>query len=241
MRDILNVMWFDFLTTKPIILPVFAVIAVMCGVMGLFFSPLMYMFVVMAAVMFIVPLEAVADKSGFHKLYGILPVSRKNITRGRFQFLFWVLFIVEIFSLLMVKAAVMLQLYRLLPNQNTETMQLVAATFNEESSNCFSVIAGIFVVMCLGFAYMQMMGQIFGQENEMKIVMITLAALTVGSLAFFQLDAVGIIPHITFLPDFDAMTSRQRILYYIGMNLATFGITTVFGEITAAKIAKREL
>ena len=241
MKDILNIMRFDFLTAKTTALPIFGVIAVMCNALGLLFSPMMFVYVLMAASFLIVQLQTYAEKYGFHKLYGILPIERKTITRGRFQYIFWTFFAVEIFELIMTKLALVLKLYRILPNQENETMQFVAETFNAESTLNYSLIVGIFVVMCVFFSYMQMMGQIFGQENEMKIVMITLAVITVGALAFFGLDSYDIIPHINVFPDFAAMSLAKRTLWYIGLNAGAFVCNVLFGEITAGKVSVREL
>ena len=114
MKDILNIMRFDFLTAKTTALPIFVVIAVMCNALGLLFSPMMFVYVLMAASFLIVQLQTYAEKYGFHKLYGILPINRKSITRGRFQYIFWTFFAVEIFELIMTKLALVLKLYRIL-------------------------------------------------------------------------------------------------------------------------------
>ena len=102
------------------------------------------------------------------------------------------------------------------------------------------MLAGLFIAFCLLFSYMQMMGQIFGVENEMKIVMITLAVVTVGALAFFWLSDHEIIPRFQ-IPDLSALTPAQAVRFILIDNLAALAGNVVFCEITAAKVSQREL
>ena len=92
MREILKIMRFDFLTARPLAIIPAATIAVIFFGLSLFFAPLICSYITLVAMIFVIPLQAVAEKSGFHKLYGTLPVRRSNITRARFLYIFLVHF-----------------------------------------------------------------------------------------------------------------------------------------------------
>ncbi|MDE6594830.1 MAG: hypothetical protein K2K44_02325 [Oscillospiraceae bacterium] len=238
MKDILKIMRFDFLTAKPLALRAFIVIAVLFSLLSLFFAPLICSYITFGAMVFVIPLQAVADKSGFHKLYGTLPVRRKSIARARFLYIFLVHFAVEMLELVLAAAAMSLKLYRVLPNRNGEMMQMVKDSFGDTKLTLLMVI-GMFTVSCLIFSYMEMMGQICGRENEFKIIMITLGILTVLLVGFLILSDRGIIPAINVpsLPD----TAQGVLLLGAALNIVMFGICLIFGEITANKLARREL
>ncbi|MDE7302130.1 MAG: hypothetical protein K2N60_02290 [Oscillospiraceae bacterium] len=238
MREILKIMRFDFLTARPLaIIPAVTVALIFFG-LSLFFAPLICSYITFGAMVFVIPLQAVADKSGFHKLYGTLPVRRSNITRARFLYIFLVHFAVEILELLLAVTAMSLKLYRVLPNQNSEMMQMVKESF-EDTRLTLLMIIGAFTVFCLIFSYMEMMGQIYGRENEFKIIMITLGVLTGLLIVFLTLSDHEIIPkiHMPSLPG----TVQGLLLLGAALNIVMCGICLIFGEITAHKLAKREL
>ncbi|MDE6591455.1 MAG: hypothetical protein K2K57_00120 [Oscillospiraceae bacterium] len=95
-----------------------------------------------------------------------------------------------------------LKLYRVLPNQNSEMMQMVRESF-EDTRLTLLMIIGAFTVFCLVFSYKEMMWQIYGRENAFKIIIITLSVLTVFFVCFLILSDHGIIPAIQIpsLPD----------------------------------------
>lgn len=238
MKDILKIMRFDYLTAKPLAFGPALIIAALFFVLSLFFSPVICSYITFGAMMFVVPLQGVADKSGFHKLYGILPVKRKNITRARFLYIFFMHFFMEMIECALAVIAFNLKLNRLLPNQNGEIMQMVNKGF---SDNSFIIIAivGVFIIICLLFGYMEMMGQIFGRENEMKIIIITLGVLSVLAIGILMLAEHEIIPALK-LPSLPETTAGKVILGAV-LNVVMLGICLLFGEITAHRLAKREL
>ena len=240
MKEIWNAARLDFIMIKPIMLPAYLLVCAMAVVMGLFFSPMMAFFLVITAPLLVVSLKKKKKKYGFHKLYGILPVHRKNITRGRFLYLYLSHFIPELAGLLLVRAAITFQLWRLLPGVTGDIKSMIEETFDPQNMSIYTMLAGLFIAFCLLFSYMQMMGQIFGVENEMKIVMITLAVVTVGALAFFWLSDHEIIPRFQ-IPDLSALTPAQAVRFILIDNLAALAGNVVFCEITAAKVSQREL
>lgn len=238
MKEILKIMRFDFLTAKPLALGVFIIAAVLFALLSLFFSPIICAYTTFGAMMFVIPLQSIEDKSDFNKLYGILPVQRKNITRARFMYIFLLFFLTELFEVVIMVISMSLKLYRVLPNQNGEMMQMVKNSFSD-TSLVFVAGIGMFSLFCLMFGYMEMMGQIFGRENEMKIILITLGVVCVLAMGFLMLADHDIIP--TFkLPNLPTTITGKVILSAI-INIVMFGVFLLFGEITANKLAKREL
>lgn len=238
MKDILKIMRFDYLTARPYAIAPAVIIVVLCFALSLFFSPLICAYITFGAMMFVIPLQSVAEKSGFNKLYGILPVKRKNITRARFLYIFLLHFIAQLIECALAVAAFNLKLNRLLPNQNGEMMQMVNKGFSDDSFIVLAIV-GVFTLFCLLFAYMEMMGQIFGRENELKIIIITLGVVCALAMGILTLAEREIIPTLKF-PSLPATTAGKVTLGAI-LNIVMLGICLLFGEITANKLAKREL
>lgn len=239
MKDILKIMRFDFLTAKPVALPIFTASALLLFLASLFFSPVINSYIIFAAMVFVIPLQSVAEKNGFHKLYGILPVQRKNITRARFLYIYLVHLLTELTQIVFALIASGLKLYRILPDHGSVLLKLADDSF-EDTSLTITLIVGLFTFFCLMFTYMEMMGQIFGRENEMKILLITLIVGTLLLLGFLWLSEHDIIPTLN-IPDPTALTSSQKKLAFVILNLVMPGISLLFGEITASRLAKREL
>lgn len=238
MKDILNIMRFDFFTAKPIATGAMLFAVLLFGVLSMLFSPIIASYITCAAITFVIPLQGVADKSGFHKLYGILPVERKNITRARFLYIFLVHFVTELLELVLVCISKCARLYRILPNQDGEMMQFVKNSFADTKLTLLVVFGG-FAVFCLLFAYMEMMGQIKGRENEFKFIMIAIGILALLAFLFAILSSHDLIPAVSLpsLPE----TVGGMLLFGTAVNLLTLGVCLLFGEITAGRLAKREL
>ena len=238
MKDVLKVMRFDFLTAKPVAFRAVVIIAVICFLLALFFSPFICSYITFAAAVLVIPLQNVADKSGFNKLYGILPVKRKSITRARFIYVFLAYFAAELLETVLALTAIGLKLYRVLPNQEGEAVLFIRESF-EDTTLIFVAIIGVFAFFCLMFSYMEMMGQIFGRENEMKIIFISLGVLTALAIILSVLNSYNMLPPIDVpkLPE----DIGGKVLVAAAINIVMLGICLLFGEITANKLAKREL
>ena len=238
MKDILKVMKFDFLTAKPLAFRAFIIVAVICFVLSLFFSPLISSYITFVALIFVIPLQSVADKCGFNKLYGILPVKRKNITRARFMYVFLAYFLSELLEGVLAVVAFNLKMYKVLPNQDGEAVQLIKKSF-EDTTLIYVMIIGVFAFFCLMFSYMEMMAQIFGRENEMKIILITLGVMTAVAILLSVLNSYDMLPPINVpkLPE----DIGGRAIFAAVLNIVVLGICLLFGEITASRLSKREL
>ena len=238
MKDILKVMRFDYLTARPLAIVELVFSIVMLGSLSLFFSPIICSYLTLLSMVLVIPLQSTAEKSGFHKLYGILPVGRRSITRARFLYIYLVFFLMQLLELGIACLAWTLRLCRIFEGTGTGLAALVADSFSDRPL-ALQMIFGLFTVMCLLFSYMEMMGQIFGRENEFKIIMATIGA--VCALAFLfaflsehDLIPPGLLPH---LPE----TAAGTVVLGAVLDAAVLGLCLLFGEITASKMAAREL
>ncbi|MGN1137386.1 MAG: hypothetical protein ACI4SF_14350 [Oscillospiraceae bacterium] len=238
MKDILKIMRFDYFTAKPIAFGGMIFTILLFGSLGLLFSPIICSYISIIAVILVMPLQKTADKSGFNKLYGILPVDRKNITRGRFLYIFMVFFSFEVLELVLVAIANTLKLYRIFPNQNSELIQMAKDSFANTQFTMLMVFV-MFAIFCLFTSYMEMMGQIHGRESDFKTIVITIGVISVIAFAFVFLSEHDMLPLIK-LPSLPESVGGMLLIGAV-LDLLMLAICMLFGEITARKLVKREL
>ena len=238
MKDILKMMHFDFITAKPLAMTMVISVWVLCLLISPVTSPLAIAWSSFATMAFVIPLQMSGNNSGQGKLYGILPVARKTITRARFLYIYALYLATSIVQAVLMFIVKNAALYRLLPDQQSSTTQMIAAAF-ADTGMIFLGLVGFFILCTLVFTYMEMMGQIFGRENDMRIILLTLGAVTVVAVAFFSLSSKGIIPmmKVPSLPVSEGVRAVLLLVVYAVMLV----ITVIFGEITAAVVSKREL
>ncbi len=237
MKDILKVMRFDYLTAKPDAQIVFIFIMILCLLLSLFISPYINAWISLGAMVYVIPLQNAADKYGFNKFYGMIPVKRRSITQARFLYVFLVHFASEIISVVFCFISLYLKLYRILPDQQTSTMQMISEGYANAK---LVVIMPVVMTMVLAviFSYMEMMGQIFGRENEFRIIIISLAVITAVCLGFITLSNRGMVPLINIrMPE----TAGEYLITGLAMNIISFVLSILFGEMTANRLEKREL
>ena len=240
MKDILRMMRFDLLSAAPLALvPLIVIVLALTGIVFLIF-PGAAAFMLAGALLFILPQGTIAEKSDFAKLYGTLPVDRRNITRARFLFIFTCLFVAEVFALVLIALSLQFRLNTLLPNQGAEFMQVAAQTFNSSAASNYTLTVALFAVACFAFSFMEMTGQIFGRESDLKVIFIAMGILTVIGVAFTILSDRDIIPAFNFEAFVEKLKSIRTALC-IGIHIVLLGLNILFGEITANALAKREL
>lgn len=238
MKEILKVMRFDFLSAWPSLGEGLIWAFLLIGGLALALSPIIATYMTFIFLAFLTRLHQGESKGGYNKLYGILPVKRRNITRGRFMYVFFLFFGGQLIEVVLAAISVKCRLYRLIPNQSSTLVQFVKDSFTD-TVLLAEMLIGMTLFMGLIFSYVEMMGQIKGRENEFRIIMITLGVLTVVLMAFFTLSDRGIIPAVK-LPSLPT-TLGGMVLVGIGADLLLFLICVIFGEITGAKLEKREL
>ena len=229
-------MRFDFLTVRETgIFPAFFLAAL--SVTGSFlFGPSYAAALILTSICFIIPLTGATEKSELHKLYGILPVNRKNITRGRFLYIFMLHFIPEMIALLLLKPAFSLKLYRYLPNQGSTNLQLIENAFSSGFRGPCLIIFLVFSLACFAFLYLEFTGQLFGHENDLKSIMILLTVVTAVVMTVTLLGSNGII-HM----DFQKIKNTNTLTVGILANAVMFIITLLLGETAAGKLSAKEL
>lgn len=84
MKNIMNLMKLDFIALKSKMLPLVLICLVLSAMISIFVLPhFVYAFLITSA-MILQPMFIIAEKNGFNKLYGILPVKRTEIVAARF-------------------------------------------------------------------------------------------------------------------------------------------------------------
>ena len=243
MRDIMKVIKFDFLTISSLLLGSTVFVVLLCAALSMILSPAIAVAISICSACFIIPLQGIADKNGFNKLYGTLPAERRNITMGRFVYIFLVFFITEIIQLAIVISAIELKLYTLVfgPEEKmpkNEVMAMLKSGFRQTDIS-FYVMIGVFVALCIGISYLEMIVQIHGKENQMKYIIITAIVL----LMLSAVVAMLINPDSDKKSDLSFLHSSAAGIAVVGvvLNVLALVICLVFGEITAKRVSKREV
>lgn len=236
MKDMLKIMRFDFLTAADTgyFPAIFLAALSMTG--SFLFGPSYAAALILTSICFIIPLTGVTEKSELHKLYGILPVNRKNITRGRFLYIFLLHFIPEMIALILIKPAFSLKAYRYLPNQGSTSLQMIGNAFSSGFRGPCMIIFLVFSLSCFIFLYLEFTGQLFGHENDLKSIMILLTAVTAVSMTVILLGGNDII-HV----DFQKIKNLSTLTVGTGANVLMLIICVLLGEITAGKVSAKEL
>lgn len=238
MKDILKMLNLDFETAKALCFTEIIFVALLLTALCMFLTPVISVYLTIISIILIVPMRGMEEKYELNKLYGILPVKRRNVTRARFIFIFITFFTSEIVEVIIAFISKSLKLNRFLPNQDNTFMQMISNGFNNFQLPLF-IIMGAFTLCCLLFCYMEMVSKIFGSENEMKSVIILIGSVSVLLVTFLMLSQKDIIPtfHLPSLPE----TTQGMLLLGAVVNAIILGICLVMGEITARVLEKREI
>lgn len=239
MKDTIRMARFDFCAAKPSALKTFLIALAVCIAGALFIMPNFAIYPVFAMFCFTVPLQK-KDVGGTQKqIYGILPVGRKSIARGRFLYFFLAAFASELAAMGTMWLALHTALYKLMPKSQAALRQIQDEMYQDNGFWNYGALIGLFACCAVLLSYMEMMGQIKGRENEMRSLVIALTVLIGGAVLFFMLSANGVLPMLSF--DEEPFTLQENIILSIIVHLAVIGFTVLFGEITAHVTAKREL
>ncbi len=235
MKEILHLMRFDYLTACGSV-PVYLICMACAAAAGLFLTPIFAFYAVFIMFVLTVPLQKKTEQ----KVYGVLPVSRKNIARARLLYFWAVMFVTELISVTVGLLSVRLKLSRFVLPQDSQFVQMNAESFDMPAGEIILIGAVFFAVIGAFMLYMEMMGEIFGRENEMKILVISLGVLIALVFGFFALSANDILPMLSFEGD-STYPLVPSLIKSIVWNLAVFVLACIFGEITARVQSRREL
>ena len=244
MKEITRLMRLDFLTGSPLGLKNYLATLLILSALMLLLAPFFGLYCIFAPAALIGPIVKRTDGDALSKLYGILPVHRKNITRARFLLIFAVYLFTELVLIILAWLSLRLMLIQYLPFQDSQIMQILTEMSTDFGSGKF-ILYGIFVACCLFGAVISLCkewaGQLFGRENEMKHFFILLTVFFVMVTAFLYLSMNDIIPMLSL--DFDSAPNSlsKNIAICVIANLAVFVLAILLGELTAAKVSQREL
>ncbi|MBR4223994.1 MAG: ABC-2 transporter permease [Oscillospiraceae bacterium] len=237
MRNIVKLLRFDFITASPIGVPVAVTMAIVCTVLGLIFSPSMGAYAMVACVTFIIPLRQFEDKGDTNRICGVLPVKRGLIVRTRALYIYLVLFIPQLYAVLLAFISQRLSLGQALMSYENSVSFAIEEAFSSASITYGSILV-LFTVVCIAMSYMDMMLQIFGRENQAKIIIVTAAAATL----FMVLRGSLIDNHVIEPADIpDPQSAAEWWIRYALVDALVLVICMVFGEIAARLTAEREI
>lgn len=210
--------------------------------MGFFVTPTSFCFLTgIVTLAMVAAFAGIEDEYGYSRQYGILPIERRNIVRGKVWFAFAVPFACEILSLLLTTLSYLLKLGRLLPLKESYRF-IVEDSFSKLSSlfMSYGMCVYLFFAASVIGTLLYMLFEIFGRENRVKIY-IGFALLVIMLTALFMiLNTKDLLPVIELKSPKDTIEVKTMIRW-IAMNIAAFGLTALFAEIAAAKSLKREL
>lgn len=247
MKELGKIMLFDFRTVGGSqVIQFMSGFGVLIILAGLFIMPVAFLYItLMIPLLLISPLTAVADKSGFNKLYGTLPVNRKNIPRARFLYIFALCTAAEIIGGVLSVISVWAQLYRFLPETSHEFREMFeeAFTFKDGLPLMLRMTFVFSVGIMLILSVFTMVKMIHGSASAGMMGGIAVTVLLLLVLAFFVLNSLDIMPVIELKGLFrlkDPITAMSAVKWVI-WHAVVFGICMLCGEHTAKKLAGREL
>ena len=240
MKDILRIIKFDYYVAAPTALPATLLSIFVVSIVSLLAFPGASSYLAFVAMAFVIPLQGAAEKKGFARIYGVLPVKRENITRARFAYIFLAHFSMEIIGIIMAVISILLKLNRFLPDKASVLVEVAEENYSFHTFMNFGMCVGAFAVFCIIFSYMEMAGQIFGRENEMKILLISLAVSIAVIFGYGALSTHGFLPMINFDKMTD-MSIKKCIIISVGSNILTAVLCVIFGLITTKAVSKREI
>ncbi len=243
MKEITKIMRFDLTMGMPLLLeqglPVIWLMALLCT---FFVIPVCAVFIsVLLILCLILPLTNL-DKGGFRKIYGVLPVNRKNITRGNIWYIFFLALAAELFSALLALASYGLKLQRLLGSIEVYR-NFILPEMNKFTAVILCLEIGIvFFILCGGVGTLFFaLYTILGAKHKTKLTVAFVVTPLVLCGLFMFLNEHDMIPLI----DFSLMLPRSitpKMLTRWGIeHIICAASTVLFTEIAAARESKREI
>lgn len=113
MKQIINLMKLDFITIKGKSLLIFSILFAAICIVGFFSVPILPICLVVFSGFSLQPIFSTAEHSGFNKLYGILPIKRRDIVIARFALLTILMLITAIMGIIVCEL-----LYEICLSQN---------------------------------------------------------------------------------------------------------------------------
>ena len=238
MKESLKMAAFDCRLAGSSLFPSMAALLLISLGFTAFFSPNVSSFALLNVPLSLLPLQQ-ADKKNSGRMYGTIPVHRKSVTRGRFLYMIISGLVSEILAMLISVLAIVINLNRFVPHDNP-LMQLAENQYNFKSFLPFGIAVVLFMLVMILSAALEMIGQIFGRDNDMRNILIMIIALFVLLFGYIYLAYnLGVLPCLDEIHT--PASLGGKIALCVVLNAVTVGIAALLGEITANIVSKREL
>lgn len=240
MKQILKLMRYDLLTVLGASKVLMIIEAAVLVPMGLF-PPLTAVFIILPVALMQTILGDTDEKTG-SRIFGVLPVKKKNIYRSRAYLYYAALTAGQLFAYLIVVISFKINLNRYIPLNDDLKESL---TDMEEQGNCMWIMS-VFVLFCVLTVIVisgHLVGMAFGKKAASTLKVVALMTPALAGLVFVILSAADLIPviELTFLKLPAGNIDAGHIIKCIAGNIILFALTAIFTELTAEKLKDRDL
>lgn len=233
MKNYLNLMRFDLITAvcsagnRPaaaaLLIAAAYLILVFLGV------PLISIALYIGGILLIAPLQSAAEKYNFNKLYGILPVQMRTVIQARFLLIAVSMLFCELAAFLIGAVSEMLHIYRF------------EGDFAVGIGSLLTYCVMMFAFMLAALSFVEAAHWIYGQANEMKVMIYTFGGIVAAALLIWLLMHVHILPSFAQLGKLLPESAGGKLALYAVLHLIAAGICAAFCAGTVKKVAPREL
>ncbi len=233
MKNYLNLMRFDLITAvcsagnRPaaaaLLIAAAYLILVFLGV------PLISIALYIGGILLIAPLQSAAEKYDFNKLYGILPVQMRTVIQARFLLIAVSMLFCELAAFLIGAVSEMLHIYRF------------EGDFAVGIGSLLTYCVMMFAFMLAALSFVEAAHWIYGQANEMKVMIYTFAGIVAAALLIWLLMHVHILPPFAQIWKLLPESAGGKLALYAVLHLIAAGICAAFCAGTVKKVAPREL
>lgn len=233
MKNYLNLMRFDLITAvcsagnRPaaaaLLIAAAYLILVFLGV------PLISIALYIGGILLIAPLQGAAEKYNFNKLYGILPVQMRTVIQARFLLIAVSMLFCEAAAFLIGAVSEKLHIYRF------------EGDFAVGIGSLLTYCVMMFAFMLAALSFVEAAHWIYGQANEMKVMIYTFGGIVAAALLIWLLMHVHILPSFAQLGKLLPESVGGKLALYAVLHLIAAGICAAFCAGTVKKVAPREL
>lgn len=233
MKNYLNLMRFDLITAvcsagnRPaaaaLLIAAAYLILVFLGV------PLISIALYIGGILLIAPLQSAAEKYNFNKLYGILPVQMRTVIQARFLLITVSMLFCELAAFLIGAVSEKLHIYRF------------EGDFAVGIGSLLTYCVMMFAFMLAALSFVEAAHWIYGQANEMKVMIYTFGGIVAAALLIWLLMHVHILPSFAQIWKLLPESAGGKLALYAVLHLIAAGICAAFCACTVRKVAPREL
>lgn len=235
MREIINLIRLDFTTALKKSVPALIIMTLIMCMVSLSFFPHMSCLYAIFAGLAVTPVFAVAEQNGYNRLYGTLPVKRRNIVIARFILALIVIAAATVISCAVGLLSAKLEIFRGLNDENFLNHYDAIIEVNI-TVPAFAAMA--FLLGCVFTCYEVTLLFLFGVSREM-VMSILFGFVSCGLLfvifKIFDIDQDKIVNWLT------PLLSDHRTAFIISCVAIGVAITAAFCMLSSYVWSKREL